>query len=100
MKREGLPKSPTSCEKDEMAPPHSDSKSPCYCYGDTLLTFLGSCLVRLFPNLLLYHIVIHIYINLRLTFIEFEGNLVQHILLVIVVVIIIVEFNFILFFSV
>lgn len=42
MKKEGLPKSLTSCEKDEMATPHSDSKSPCCCYGDTLLTTLGS----------------------------------------------------------
>lgn len=42
MKEEGLPKSLTSCEKDEMDTPHSDSKSPCYCYGYTLLTALGS----------------------------------------------------------
>lgn len=58
MRREGLPKSLTSCEKDEMATPHSDSKSPCYCYGDTLLTTLGSWfkLALSQPLTLLYYV--------------------------------------------
>lgn len=43
-------------EKDEMATPHSDSKSPCYCYGDTLL--LVADLDRIFsqPLTLLYYV--------------------------------------------